>query len=187
MAHYDFVGSLYPKHGVSLEDALDEARERYPARGNMFEGTTLVVDHRCRIMVNSTVNRWQSAFYEHLVIEAGPATRGLANIRQDMRIWKGIVLMAVCKSTGTTLRNGLRYQVVDWGNADKAPCGDKVRLVQIDDSSQHIGEPFEITKEAVAEKLRLTHALCYFSVQARTIRGPLRLAQTDHETSLSGI
>jgi len=31
----------------------------------------------------------------------------------------------------------------------------------------------------VARDLRLTHALCYYSCQARTIHGPLRLAQTD--------
>jgi hypothetical protein len=32
----------------------------------------------------------------------------------------------------------------------------------------------------VAKSLRLTHALCYYSTQARTILGPLRLAQTAH-------
>ena len=181
MDHYVFVGGISLKYGISLEDALDEARERYPACGNMFEGTTLVVDHRCRILVNSTVNRWQSAFHEHIVIEAGPVTRGMANILQDMRIWQGIVLMAVCKSTDAMLRNGLRCQVADW-DADKAPGGDaKVRLSRLGDDAQLISEPFEVGRDVVAEKLHLTHALCYFSVQARTIRGPLRLAQTDHE------
>jgi hypothetical protein len=33
--------------------------------------------------------------------------------------------------------------------------------------------------EDVARDLRLTHALCYYSCQARTIHGPLRLSQTD--------
>ena len=89
--------------------------------------------------------------------------------------------MAVCKTTDAMLRNGLRYQVIDWdAAADKAPVG-ALQVTRIDDDAQRLGEPFVIGKEVVAEKLRLTHALCYSNAQARTIRGPLRLAQTDHE------
>jgi hypothetical protein len=174
MAHYDFVGSLYPRFGKTLEDALQEARERYPAFGNSFKGTTLVVDHRCRIRVNSDVNRWLSSSHEYTVVEAGPSTHCIANQPQDMRLWRGIIAMAMCKSSDAMLRNGLRYQVLDW-------VGNDFQLARVDDDAQRIGEPFVIGKDVVAEKLRLTHALCYFSAQARTIRGPLRLAQTDHE------
>jgi hypothetical protein len=42
------------------------------------------------------------------------------------------------------------------------------------------GEPFALPIVEVAKNLRLTHALCYFSTQARTIHGPMRLAQTAH-------
>ena len=31
-AHFNFVGSIYPKLGMSLEQALAAARERYPSR-----------------------------------------------------------------------------------------------------------------------------------------------------------
>ena len=41
------------------------------------------------------------------------------------------------------------------------------------------GKPFELSIADVARDLRLTHALCFYSCQARTIHGPLRLAQTD--------
>jgi hypothetical protein len=53
------------------------------------------------------------------------------------------------------------------------------RLVWIDDAGAARGEPFEMGLEDVARDLRLTHALVYYSCQARTIHGPLRLAQTD--------
>ena len=36
-------------------------------------------------------------------------------------------------------------------------------------------------KQDVASKLRLTHAITYFSSQARTILGCLRLSETDSE------
>ena len=89
-------------------------------------------------------------------------------------MWRGIVLMAICKTSDALLRNGIRYQVLDW-------AGDEFQVVRINDDSQHVSEPFVIGKAVMADRLRLTHALCYFSAQARTIRGPLRLAQTDHE------
>jgi len=54
-----------------------------------------------------------------------------------------------------------------------------VAIVRISDAGEPRGEPFELSLEEVARDLRLTHALCYYSCQARTIHGPLRLAQTD--------
>ena len=124
-------------------------------------------------MVNRDVNRCLSASREFVVVEAGPPTRGCANLPQDMRIWRGIVLMAVCKTSDAMLRNGLQYHALDW-------AGDDFKLACINDDAQLLGEPSVVSREVVAEKLRLMHALCYFSTQARTIRGPLRLAQTDH-------
>ena len=40
-SHFCFVGSIYPKHEVEVDVALELARERYPARGALFFGTTL--------------------------------------------------------------------------------------------------------------------------------------------------
>jgi hypothetical protein len=74
----------------------------------IFKGTTLVVDHRCRTTVNRDVNRCLSASREFTVVEAGPPMSGCANLPQDMRIWRGIVPMAVCKTSDAVLRNGLR-------------------------------------------------------------------------------
>ena len=130
-AHFNFVGQIY---GTSLESALDAARERYPARGTAYAGTTLVVDHRCRVLVNEHCNR-RLAGQEHILVKAGPPTRGCANLAQDMRIFKGIILIAL--GTAPPLRNGLRYKVVE------LPTADKDYMVQnVNDRGDLVGEVF---------------------------------------------
>jgi hypothetical protein len=95
-----------------------------------------------------------------------------ANQPQKMRIWSGIVLMAIVGSAHKLLKNGLRYRVEEVA----ATAG----LVRIDDAGAGArGEPLQMSLEDVARDLRITHALRYYSCQARTIHGPLRLAQTD--------
>ena len=54
--HFDFVGSIYPAR-CEFGEALQLARERYPARRSDLEAvTTLCVTNRCRIAINRTVN-----------------------------------------------------------------------------------------------------------------------------------
>jgi hypothetical protein len=77
------------------------------------------------------------------------------------------VLVAVCSSTHRVLKNGLRYEVLELGESLMLRC--------IGDGGEARGEPFALAVDEVAESLRLTHALCYFSAQARTM-----LAQTYH-------
>ena len=76
-----------------------------------------------------------------------------------------------------TLKNGVRYRVVaitDEGDGD--PC---FELIQVNDEGTEIGASFVMDKRELGSKMRLTHAITYFSSQARTIVSGLRLAQTD--------
>jgi hypothetical protein len=133
-------------------------------------GTVLVVTHRQRVAYNAEMNvRLSPRGY----VELAPPERPVMgdNQPQRMRLWKGIVLMAVVGSAHKLLKNGLRYRVEE--------VAETARLVRIDDAGAERGEPFEMGLADVARDLRLTHALCYYSCQARTIYGPLRLAQTD--------
>jgi hypothetical protein len=98
------------------------------------------------------------------------APTGVANLPQDMLVWVGLALMAVCSSSHRVLKNGLRYEVLALGEA--------LELRGVGDDGEARGEPFTMPAAEVAKSLRLTHALCYYSTQARTIVGPLRLAQT---------
>ena len=48
------------------------------------------------------------------------------------------------------------------------------------DAARH-GQPFELSHEETATKLRLQHALCYYTAQGRTLRdGLVVCADTDH-------
>jgi hypothetical protein len=89
-----------------------------------------------------------------------------------MRVWVGLVLMAVCGSSHKVLKNGLRYRV--------ETLGESLTLIRVGDSGEPRGEPFALAVVEVAKNLRLTHAMCYYATQARTIHGPMRLAQNWH-------
>ena len=51
-------------------------------------------------------------------------------------------------------------------------------MVAVNDEDEPVGDSFVLTKEDLGSKMRLSHAITYFSSQARTIHGALRLAQT---------
>ncbi len=106
------------------------------------------------------------------LIKAPEAAVAGANQPQDMRVWVGLALMAVCQSSHKVLKNGLRYRVEELGAS--------LTLLCIGDKGEPRGEPFTLAVAEVAKSLRLTHAMCYYSTQARTIYGPMRLAQTSH-------
>ena len=50
--------------------------------------------------------------------------------------------------------------------------------IAVKDDDQETGESFIMTADEFGNKMRLPYAITYFSSQARTINGPLRLAQT---------
>ena len=174
-AHFEFVGSIYPKYKISLEDALKAARKRYPCKGCVFLGTTLCISHKCRIRTNAEVNT-RLARSDSVFVKAGAVGNGMANQPQDMRVWKGIVLMAVCKSQDKEVKNGIRYRVmgIEGDEAGK----ETFTLAKCDDDDVPVAEPFRMSAVDLGNKMRLTHALCYFSSQARTIKNGLRLVQT---------
>ena len=112
-----------------------------------------------------------------------------ANKPQDMRIWEGIVLMArvkgmlKIKTAGEShgrvnLQNGRRYQVVSIAVTEDGAT--VFEMACINDKDEKVSETFMMSDEDLARNMRLTHAFTYFSSQARTIRGELRLCDTDH-------
>ncbi len=72
------------------------------------------------------------------------------------------------------IKNAIRYKVVEIKEQGAT-------LIQVNDKSEDINEPFELTFEEIGQKLLLSHAITYDSSQARTIYGPLRLTQTRHK------
>jgi hypothetical protein len=174
-AHFQFVSQIYPKYNVPLETARQCARIQYEARGLIFTGTTLCLTHRCRIQVNAEVNN-ALARTDSVFVPAVYGNKTDANQPQDMKVWEGIVLMARCGSNEKHLKNGVRYQVVEI--TDEGDEDPNFELRRVKDQGEVVGESFLMTKEELGSKMRLTHAVTYFSTQARTIVGGLRLAQT---------
>ena len=197
--HFKFTTSIYPeklaiRYPVMLEDehkqqALTAARERYPTKGTLCLGTNLVMTNKTRIRINTEVNDWLAPTANVLVKAPEHAARD-ANQPQDMKIWEGIVLMArvngmlkIKQANGGpfNLQNGRRYQVVSIAVAeDDAEPEFEFEMACINDKNEKVSETFMMSKQDLAKTMRLTHAFTYYSSQARTIRGDIRLCDTDH-------
>lgn len=172
--HFQFVGSIYPGK-MCLADALMQARDRYPVAGCMCLGTTLCISHRCRVAINRAVNIVMARI-NYVEVPANPDNSNEANQPQNMRIYTGIVLIARCKTKEKHLKNGVRYKVraITDGDDDQH----NFEMIAVTDDNQETGESFIMTTAELGNKMRLSYAITYFSSQARTINGPLRLAQT---------
>ena len=109
------------------------------------------------------------------VLVPAASANNLPNQPQDMRIWQGIVLMAIVPQSGALVKNGVRYEVLN------VEGDNQFELVAIHDDGARTSENFIVDKKELGSNFRLTHALTYFSAQARTIHGGIRLAQTSRK------
>ena len=60
-------------------------------------------------------------------------------------------------------------------------CATEFEMACVNDKDEKVSETFMMSEEDMARTMRLTHAFTYYSSQARTIRGELRLCDTDHK------
>ena len=98
-----------------------------------------------------------------------------------MWIYKGIVLIAKCKGNAKNIKNGVRYRVKEITEEEEEENKHNFEMIAVADDNREIGESFIMTPEDIGSKMRLSYAITYFSSQARTINGPLRLAQTSNK------
>ena len=56
----------------------------------------------------------------------------------------------------------------------------EIEMACVNDKDERVSETFMMSEEDLARTMRSTHAFTYYSSQARTIRGELRLCDTDH-------
>ena len=106
-----------------------------------------------------------------LFIPAAQNSSRDANEPQDMHVWPGLVMMARCKSGVSSVKNGMRYKLL-------ALEADRFTFAGVTDEGEELGQAFPLAMEEMATMMRLTHAITYFSSQARTIHGSLRLEDT---------
>ena len=167
-AHFDFVGSLYPRMKVSLEDAVRLARRTYPVRRHITQvQTVLCVTNKCRKVINDKLNSHNAAADAVFV-----KYDGNNEAAQDMHLWPGLVLHS-CITDRKHLQNALRYMIK---TVDKS----QTALVKVNDTNEEIGQTFVLDTSEVPAKLRLSHAITIDNSQARTIYGNVRVIQTDH-------
>jgi len=187
--HFKFTTSIYPDkladRNETVQNALRDARMKYPLRGMLCLGTNLVITNRARIRINEEVNNWLAPS-SRVVVKAPDGNQRDANQPQDMKIWEGIILMARVQGTlkikqpkGSpfNLQNGRRYQVVSIAVTED---DSEFEMACVNDKDEFVSETFMMSKQDLAKTMRLTHAFTYYSSQARTIRGALRLCDTDH-------
>ena len=113
---------------------------------------------------------------DSVFIPTNPDNRSEANQPQDMWIYEGIVLVARCKTDERRLKNGVRYKVrAITEEDDDQPC---FEMIAVTDDDQESGESFITSTAEPGKNMRLSYAIAYRNRPARTLNGPLRLAQT---------
>ena len=75
-------------------------------------------------------------------------------------------------------QNGVRYKVKEITQEEENKHN--FEMIAVADDNREIGQSFIKTPQELGKEMRLSYAITYFSSQARTINGPLRLAQTSH-------
>jgi hypothetical protein len=173
--HFKLTASIYPRNNVSLEDALKHVRQKYPVIGDC-DGVQLCLSHRVRIQSNHVTNlRLKPADAMHIKVseEVRTKTNFIDNKPQDMFVWIGLVVIGC--GNNNRIKNGLRYRVVDIKD-------DMFSIIRIDDDDQLVDDiRIEMEVDELTMSSRLSHAVTYFSQQARTIKCSLRLLNTENK------
>ena len=80
------------------------------------------------------------------------------------------------------MKNGVRYKLLaitaESDSDDEEAAPSNFEMTAVNDEDEPLGTSFVLTIQELGSKMRLSHAITYFSSQARTIHGGLRLAQT---------
>jgi hypothetical protein len=166
--HFEYYSSLYPLADAPLLRAtLEEAAARYPWRGE--EGLFLVISHRDRRRVNAHFNA-----RDGVLIRSRGAIRGASSQPQDMWLRPGMRLLGCGQRR---ILNGVEYLVrsvddervvVDMADEFKASReglsdAELGRLARLEDR-------ITLTHDEAWRDLRLRYAMCYATIQGRTIR-----------------
>jgi hypothetical protein len=161
---FDFVKSLRRSVGRSLEDALAEARERFPYTDGVPD-TTLCISHATRMKVNESLNELKRP--EGAIRVPLPAHgRRFECPPQAFWSWPGQVL--VSESKKRPLEMSAFYVVV--------AVDDRQMVLR----SRTDGTVVNLSTGSAALAMRLADCLTYAKAQGLTIEGHVRLLDCDH-------
>jgi hypothetical protein len=155
---------------------VEESRRRYPAACDPDDDPLVMcVSHNRRMLIDSNQNdrvkHTNAVFLECSENEM----IGCTMKPQDMWIWPGIELIGCPRGSGKNLVvQGVIYKVLEIAETVKLQMREEY-CHGADD------EAVEIPRDMVVSQLRLTHAMCYYTCQGRTVKDRhIVLLDTDH-------
>ena len=170
---FEFYHSMYGQATPPVE----ESRIKYPAAvAPCDDPLVLCVSHKRRMLVNARQNaRVKKADAVFLECSEDELT-GCTMKPQDMWIWPGIHLIGCPRGSGKNLVvQGVIYEVLE--------ITEETVKLQMRPEYCHgaSDEATEIPRDMVCNQLRLTHAMCYYTCQGRTVKDRhIVLLDTDH-------
>ena len=162
----------------NVRGLIAESRERYPAacdRG--WNPLVLCVSHAKRMIVNTRQNELlKPEGAVHLEWE-GEDIKGCTMQPQSMFIWKGLELIGCSRGSGKSLVvQGVIYVITD---ITETECHLTMRREYWRD--EDVEETVTIELVDACAQLRPSHAICYYTVQGRTVKDRhIVLLDTNH-------
>ena len=194
-ALFDFYTQLYCESDEELPFIVEQAQKTYPVKlsSPLEFDVVLCVSHANRMLVNRLQNEAKARIYERCyptyhVEWSGEDIKGTTSQPQSMIIWPGIELIGCTRGLGKNtygIVQGVVYTVkrVDEANLTlemneeykkKDAIQDLEHSEDGDDFHEDDEKPsvHDVTLPLVDAPavLRLTHAMCYFTMQGRTLR-----------------
>ncbi len=181
--HFQFMQKLYDPDW-KLEKCLAEAKKKYPRIEGMDPHYTLVISHRERVKLNAQMNaKLASGRHDTSKMVPDPYKKGsMANLPQTMQIWPGLKLQACVQEKEENITNGMEYEVLSINDVDKTV---KLRQLHPSGDAEKHGASFVLPHDKAALKMRLQHALCYYTAQGRTLRDGLVLCKDTKHPAFS--
>lgn len=165
--------SLYGENDVNLQCI----RQRYPSRVDPHEDPlVLTVSHSKRMRVNAKQNQRIAPPGALLLEWEGDDPVGTTMMPQSMRVWEGMTLIGCPRGSGKQLVvQGVLYTIRHLLKTHA------VLEMNEDYRNGRADETVEVPIDCMCSQLRMTHAMCYYTVQGRTVKERhVLLLDTDH-------
>ena len=165
---FDFYHGLYePKE--SVREMVARARENFPACSD--PDLVLCISHNKRILINKRMNE-AKAPDNAVKVCATEEIQGTTCAPQDMLLWPKMELIGCPRGRAAkhSVVQGVAYTLL-------YVCA----LSALRMKPEYGDEEIEVPIEEIPYLLRLTHAMCYYTIRGRTIRNKrILLIDTEH-------
>ena len=173
---FNWYYSLYDEEYPLVEESRKFLRKYNTPFDPLDDPLVLCISHARRMIINGRQNRLlkpvDAVFFECSQDEI----TGCTMKPQDMWIWPGVELIGCPRGSGKNLVvQGVIYTVAEINE-------ESVKLHMREEYCRgETDEQVEIPRDEVCSQLRLTHSMCYYTCQGRTVKDRhIVLLDTDH-------